>query len=88
MTITRVVIATAITAEELMIDGFCDGCHRLLSYGEFETDVCWWCEPHKQPPDLEQHIEQTRKRARAKQNRGARRPPPLESADEADEDPE
>jgi hypothetical protein len=66
------------------LDGYCDVCKRLLCYGELMAGACWWCEPKTRPSDFEQHLEQIRKPARAKQSRGAKRP--VQPTDDADED--
>jgi hypothetical protein len=74
--------------EWLMIAGSCDVHSRLLCYREFISGVCWWCHPEQRPADFERHLEEVRKRARAKQSRGTKRPVQrTDDADEVGEDP-
>jgi hypothetical protein len=84
MTITSVsVLAYDGTWRE--IGPYCDIHRHFLAYPEMASGVCWRCAPEAIPPEYEQHLQEVRKRARAKAARGAKRPvPPL--TDAVDED--
>jgi hypothetical protein len=65
------------------VDGYCDVHWRFLCYGEMQAGVCWWCSPEARPADFDSHIEEVRKRARAKSARSAGHPvPPTDYVDE------
>jgi hypothetical protein len=51
MAITTVVVV-AFSGARLVLDNYCTGCARLLSFGEMQAQTCWWCEPETRPdPD-------------------------------------
>jgi hypothetical protein len=72
----------AYSGRRFVLDGYCDGCHRLLSYGEMQAQTCWWCQPETRPEDFQERIDAARKRAKSKAARGARRSVTESAADE------
>jgi hypothetical protein len=69
----------------LEIGHYCLDCQHFLAYPEIMASTCWRCHPERIPPEYEQHLEEVRKRARAKQARGARRPVPPAEGDSEDD---